>query len=112
MVYIMMIYTDEADWVGKSEAEMAPIMTEHDRLEADLRKAGRYRGCGGLAPSAQAKTIRLGGAIFSACRTLSYPQARRCRASPPPSVCRLLRRVRHRPMARAGCTRSSMTDIG
>jgi hypothetical protein len=62
MVYMLMIYTNEADWVGKSEAEMAPIMAEHDRLEADLRKAGKYRGCGGLAPSAQAKTVRLGGA--------------------------------------------------
>ena len=62
MVYIMMIYADEADWVGKSEAEMAPIMAEHDRLEADLRKAGRYRGCGGLAPSTAAKTVRLDGA--------------------------------------------------
>jgi hypothetical protein len=61
MVYMMLIYGDEADWVGKSEAEMAPIMTEHDRLEADLRKAGKYRGCGGLAPSSQAKTVHLDG---------------------------------------------------
>ena len=61
MVYIMMIYADESDWVGKSEAEMAPLMTHHERLEADLRKAGRYRGCGGLAPSTEAKTVRLGG---------------------------------------------------
>lgn len=61
MVYLMMIYANEADWVGKSEAEMAPIMAEHERLEADLRKAGRYRGCGGLAPSTQAKTVRLNG---------------------------------------------------
>src|SRR5262245_24687648 len=61
MVYIMMIYADEADWVGKSEAEMAPIMAVHEQLEADLRKAGKYRGCGGLAPSTQAKTVHLGG---------------------------------------------------
>jgi hypothetical protein len=60
MVYIMMIYANEGDWVGKSEAEMAPIMGQHEALEADLRKAGKYRGCGGLAPSAQAKTVRLG----------------------------------------------------
>jgi len=61
MVYIMMIYADEADWVGKSEAEMAPIMAVHSQLEADLRKAGKYRGCGGLAPSTAARTIHLGG---------------------------------------------------
>jgi hypothetical protein len=61
MVYIMMIYSNEADWVGKSEAEMAPIMAVHEQLEADLRKAGMYRGCGGLAPSTAAKTVHLGG---------------------------------------------------
>ncbi len=61
MVYIMMIYADEGDWVGKSEAEMAPIMAVHEQLEADLRKAGKYRGCGGLAPSTEAKTLRLSG---------------------------------------------------
>jgi hypothetical protein len=60
MVYIMMIYADESDWVHKTEAEMAPIMAEHDKLEADLRKAGKYRGCGGLAPSSAAKTVRIG----------------------------------------------------
>jgi hypothetical protein len=62
MVYIMMIYADEADWVGKSEAEMAPIMAQHDQIEADLRKEGRYHGCGGLAPSTEARTVRLDGA--------------------------------------------------
>lgn len=59
MIFMMIIYADERDWVGKSEAEMAPIMAEHEKLEADLRKAGKYRGCGGLAPSTQAKTVRL-----------------------------------------------------
>ncbi len=61
MVYILMIYANEADWTTKSEAEMAPIMSEHARLEQDLRKAGQYRGCGGLAPTASATTVRLEG---------------------------------------------------
>ena len=60
MIYILMIYADEADWTTKSEAEMAPVMREHERLELDLRKAGKYRGCGGLAPSSAATTVRLG----------------------------------------------------
>ena len=60
MVYILMIYADEANWVTKTAAEMAPIMAEHDKLEADLRKAGKYLGCGGLAPSTAAKTVHLG----------------------------------------------------
>src|SRR5215470_13667205 len=57
MVYMLMIYADEADWTTKSEAEMAPIMSEHERLEQDLRKTGQYRGCGGLAPTASATTV-------------------------------------------------------
>ena len=60
MVYLLMIYADEADWTTKSEAEMAPIMQAHGQLEQDLRKAGKYRGCGGLAPTSAATTVRLG----------------------------------------------------
>ena len=59
MVYILMIYADEADWTTKSEAEMAPVMQAHERLEQDLRKAGKYLGCGGLAPTTAATTVRL-----------------------------------------------------
>ena len=60
MVYILMIYANEADWTTKSEAEMAPVMQAHERLEQDLRKAGKYKGCGGLAPTSAATTVRLG----------------------------------------------------
>jgi len=61
MVYLLMIYSTEADWITKSEAEMAPMMREHERLEQDLRKAGMYRGCGGLAPTSAATTVRIQG---------------------------------------------------
>lgn len=60
MIYMLMIYANEADWTTKSEAEMAPIMDAHAQLEHDLRKAGKYRGCGGLAPTSAATTMRLG----------------------------------------------------
>ena len=60
MVYMLMIYANEADWTTKSEAEMAPIMRAHEQLEQDLRKAGKYRGCGGLAPTKAATTVHLG----------------------------------------------------
>lgn len=60
MIYMLMIYANEADWTTKSEAEMAPVMSAHGQLEQDLRKAGKYRGCGGLAPTAAATTVRLG----------------------------------------------------
>src|SRR5262245_65447516 len=59
MIYMLMIYANEADWTTKSEAEMAPVMREHERLEQDLRKAGKYRGCGGLAPTSAATTVRI-----------------------------------------------------
>ena len=61
MVYILMIYANEADWTTKSEAEMAPIMQAHEQLEQDLRRAGKYRGCGGLAPTSSATTARIRG---------------------------------------------------
>ena len=60
MIYLLMIYANEADWTTKSEAEMAPMMRQHEQLEQDLRKSGKYRGCGGLAPSSAATTVRLG----------------------------------------------------
>jgi hypothetical protein len=59
MIYMLMIYADEADWTTKSEAEMAPVMSAHARLEQDLRQAGKYRGCGGLAPTSAATTVRI-----------------------------------------------------
>lgn len=61
MVYLLMIYANEADWTTKSEAEMAPMMRAHEQLEQDLRGVGKYRGCGGLAPTSAATTVRLGG---------------------------------------------------
>jgi hypothetical protein len=60
MIYMLMIYANEADWTTKTEAEMAPVMRAHGQLEEDLRKAGKYRGCGGLAPTSSATTLRLG----------------------------------------------------
>jgi hypothetical protein len=54
-----MIYADEADWTTKSEAEMAPIMNAHEELEQALRRAGKYKGCGGLAPTTAATVLRI-----------------------------------------------------
>ena len=30
MVYLLMIYANEADWATKSESEMVPIMRTHE----------------------------------------------------------------------------------
>jgi hypothetical protein len=62
MVYMLLIYADEAGWEARGEAEKAAVMRAHDELEQSLRKAGKYRGCAGLAPSAGARTLRRSGA--------------------------------------------------
>ncbi len=59
MNYMLLIYADESGWTGKTETEMAPIMERHEQLERELRRAGAYRGCGGLAPTSAATTVRL-----------------------------------------------------
>ena len=58
MVYMLMIYADEADWVHKSIDELMPTLEAHKALENDMRAAGRYRGGGGLAPTSTATTVR------------------------------------------------------
>src|SRR5262245_38461404 len=65
MVYMLVIYADEADWTTKSEAEMAPVMQQHEQLKRDLEQAGKYRGCGGLAPTSAASTVRGGPKNFT-----------------------------------------------
>ena len=58
MHYILFIYADEAEWTNHSESQQAAVMREHEQLEQDLRNAGKYRGCGGLHPTATATTLR------------------------------------------------------
>ena len=61
MVYMLMIYAAEADWVHKSIDELMPTFEAHKALENDIRAAGQYRGGGGLAPSSTATTVRFRG---------------------------------------------------
>jgi hypothetical protein len=61
MLYMLLIYTQEADWTAASEAEQAEVMSRHEHLERELRAAGRYRGCAGLQPTATATTVRVRG---------------------------------------------------
>lgn len=61
MLYMLLIYANEADWAGSSESEQAAVMRQHDRLEADLREAGQYRSCGALQPTDSATTVRVRG---------------------------------------------------
>jgi hypothetical protein len=57
MVYMLMIYSDES-WVQNSPEEMSRVMEGHKALEDDLRRAGKFRGGGGLALSGSATMVR------------------------------------------------------
>ena len=61
MLYMLLIYADEAEWASFSEAAQAAVMRDHERLEADLRAAGKYKGCGALQPTNSATTVRMRG---------------------------------------------------
>lgn len=58
MFYMLIIHGDESIWMNHSEAEQAATMAEHEALQRHLEKADQYRGCGGLAPSSAATTLR------------------------------------------------------
>jgi len=58
MIYMLVIHADEAVWTRHTEEERAAVMKIHEALQADLEKADQYRGCGGLAPSSSATTVR------------------------------------------------------
>jgi hypothetical protein len=58
MVYILMIYSAEADWAHKPVEELMPVLEAHKVLENEMRAAGEFRGGGGLGLSGSAKTIR------------------------------------------------------
>jgi hypothetical protein len=58
MVYMLMIYTAEADWVYRPVAELMSTLGEHKVLENELRAAGKYLGGGGLALTNSASTVR------------------------------------------------------
>lgn len=59
MRFLLTIFDDPAAWADVSEAEMAEVMRQHDRLRADLEAAGRWIGCDRLRPSAEATTLRM-----------------------------------------------------
>ena len=58
MVYMLMIYSHEADWAQQTPEEMLPTLQAHKALEDEIRAAGKFRGGGGLALTGSAKTVR------------------------------------------------------
>lgn len=59
MYYALFIYADEAEWTRHDEAKQSEVMSRHEELERDLRKAGKYVDCGGLHPTEAATTLRI-----------------------------------------------------
>jgi hypothetical protein len=58
VVYILMIYSKEADWAWQTPEQMLPTLQAHRALEDELRAAGKFRGGGGLALTDSAATVR------------------------------------------------------
>jgi hypothetical protein len=59
MLYMLLIHSEEAEWAAFSEAAQAAEMRDHAVLEQELRKAGKYKGCGALQPTGTATTVRV-----------------------------------------------------
>ena len=59
MLYMLLIYADEAEWTAFSQERQAAVMRDHRTLEDDLRQAGKYKGCGALLLTDSATTVRV-----------------------------------------------------
>ena len=59
MLYMLLIYANEAEWTAFSGEQQAAVMRDHVALEDDLRCAGKYKGCGALQLTDSATTVRV-----------------------------------------------------
>jgi hypothetical protein len=59
MKYLLMIYLDEQQWAGHSEAEVQKIYSEYGQLRQELTKSGQYLGGSQLHPVATASSVRV-----------------------------------------------------
>ena len=58
MNYVLLIHAEEEVWTNHDEETQSRVMKAHEELERELRKAGKFRNCGGLAPTHTATTVR------------------------------------------------------
>ena len=58
MRYILLIHAEEEVWTNYDAETQAEQMKRHEELERDLRKAGKYVDCSGLATTNTATTVR------------------------------------------------------
>jgi hypothetical protein len=59
MRYILLIYADERDWEAKSPAERQAVIAEHNTLDAELVRAGKWKTSDALQPTRTATTVRI-----------------------------------------------------
>ena len=59
MKYLLLIYENEAQWAGVSEAEQGKIFGEYMEFTKDIRKKGNYLAGEALQPIATATTVRV-----------------------------------------------------
>jgi hypothetical protein len=59
MRYLLAIYGNDEDWTQHPQAELQPIMDEHESFTRDLQSAGVFVAAEALMPSATATTIRI-----------------------------------------------------
>ena len=59
MRYMLLIYSNEAEWAARSRDERAAIFADFAHLDEDLKRAGKYRTSDPLEPTTTATTIRV-----------------------------------------------------
>lgn len=59
MKYLLLIYDNEAEWAGLSEAEHGQIFQEYMDYTADIHKNGNYIAGEALQPTATATSVRV-----------------------------------------------------
>ena len=59
MKYLLLIYGNEADFAGLSEAEQGGVFGEYMAFSSAIMKSGHYLGGEALEPVATATTVRL-----------------------------------------------------
>ncbi|HEY9227727.1 MAG TPA: YciI family protein [Gemmatimonadaceae bacterium] len=59
MQYLLLIYNNEQNWLGLSEADRASISTEYRTYTESIAKSGHYKGGNALQPTTTATTVRV-----------------------------------------------------
>jgi len=59
MKYLLLIYQDEKQWAGLSEADRQKIYAEYGQLRQELATSGQFVGGSQLHPVATASSIRV-----------------------------------------------------